>query len=156
MQERLEAELMEVEEESSSKDETIEELKGKVVTAQKGASKARIESKASKDSMKGHTTRVRSEQKELRKQEVAAVREAAAAAEADEALKTKVLKKQACATAAHAKKRAWRDRCEKAEHLAEVRAKEISKLKEENESLIHERDELMMDAEEEEEEGLQE
>ena len=52
--------------------------------------------------MKGHTARVCSEQKEIRKQEVAAVREAAAA-EADEALKTKVLKKlQACATAAHA------------------------------------------------------
>ena len=61
-----------------------------------------------------------------------------------------------CHGRARRRKRAWRDRCEDAEHLAEVRAKEISKLKEENESLIHERDELMMDAEEEEEEGLQE
>ena len=46
LQERLEDELMEVEDESASKVETIEELKGKVVTAQKGASKARIEAHA--------------------------------------------------------------------------------------------------------------
>ena len=80
--------------------EEVTSLKGKVTTVQKGASKVRIEAKSSKAAMKGHTARVRQEQKKLRMEQVAAIREAAAN-EADEALKAKVAHKQALVTAAH-------------------------------------------------------
>ena len=121
----------------------------KLDTAIKAKSKAQTAKAQTDATKKGTAKRVRDEEKAKAKEREAAIRETAAE-QADEALKTKVKAKQACATAAHGVKRYWKGRCENAEHLAETRGEELKKLKEDNASLTHDRNELMMDAEEEE------
>ena len=111
------------------------------ITAQKGKSKAQSKAAAAEASKKGHTDRVRKEERAKAKEEVGCIR-ARAAEDADEALVAKAAKKQARATAAHAKKRYWHGRCEKAEALADARLEELKMLRCKRACIVEELEEL--------------
>ena len=121
------------------------EKQTKLDTRIKGESKVRGELKTAKASMKGHTARVRKEQESIRKKQVATIR-ASAKEEADADLKAKVTHKQALATEAHRKKRAWKARAENAEQESAGRLEELKMLRCRNASIVHELEEMQLDA----------
>ena len=122
----------------------LETAQTKLGTANKGTSKAQIAATADRAKVKGTADRVRKEEKAKAKETAKEVK-ASAAENADDVLKAKALRKQELATGAHAEKRSWKARAEKAEHLAATRLNELKVMRCKNSTLSYECDELVYD-----------
>ena len=122
----------------------LETAQTKVDTANKAKSKAQITATADRAKVKGTADRVRKEEKAKAKETAKEVK-ASAAENADDGLKAKALRKQELATRAHAEKRSWKERAEKAEHLAATRLNELKAMRCKSSTLSYECDELVYD-----------
>ena len=110
----------------------------------KNLSKAKTTNQKLQSTQKGTAKRVREEER------------AKANKDADARVEAKVKRKQANAMVAHVEKREWKERAEKAEHLASVRHAANARLKDKNKSIRHDYERLALESAETEEGELRE